>query len=181
MNRWPTRLPWERTDALWKGALKRAHQPQRGCEGQPKVGVLAYVGKGPLPSERPVKKRAHQPQRGCEGQPKVGEYANLGKGCVSIPTPKGLRPAWITRCCPQPPLGLEETRRLSWAGAPSGRELLSAIVPGAALRWPPAIYSCPFGAFTVPSSNGQTPEPTDESVGYSRMSLPGQRQSSEPR
>jgi len=38
-----------------------------------------------------------------------------------------------------------------------GAELLSAIAPGAALRWPPAIHSCPFGAFTVPSSNGQTP------------------------
>jgi len=43
-------------------------------------------------------------------------------------------------------------------GTPSGRELLSAIVPGAALRWPPAIDSCPFGAFIVPSSNGQTPD-----------------------
>ena len=143
--------------------------------------------------------RGRQPQRGCGCEAHGWRNSpTLGKGTQSIPTPTGLRPAWInddkkeegmavrqcgeymtrnalpfaryhrsvalsrcivfTRCCPQPPLGVERTRRQPWAGAPSGRELLSAIVPGAALRWPPAIYSCPFGAFTVPSSNGQTPE-----------------------
>jgi len=36
-------------------------------------------------------------------------------------------------------------RRQPWAGAPSGRELLSAIVPGAALRWPRLFTRAPSG------------------------------------
>src|SRR5436853_723881 len=147
----------KRAVVLGKGALKQAHQPQRGCESQPKVGVLAYLGKV---------RNWRQPQRGCglHGLRKIRKrkawrLVNAGNTWQGMRLPlREIMGLFLSRdAVHNRLLGLERTRRQPWAGAPSGRELLSAIVPGAALRWPPAIDSCPFGAFIVPSSNGQTP------------------------
>src|SRR5436853_7517741 len=169
MNRRPTRLRWERTVALWKGALKkdrclrkgalkRAHQPQRGCEGQPKVGGYANLGKR-------VRNR-FQPQRGCGLHGLRDAVHNRLWGWKGRGGYPGLAPLQGANFFRRSYRGLRCAGPRLFTRAPSGLSLFPLRM--AKLQNPPmnrwAIPGCPF------RDNVKALNP-DESVGYFRMSL----------